>query len=279
MTERTPSLSRRTALRTAAGTALTAMAGCLSDSSNGGDEDGDSLASGGPLQRIAVEGTELIVEISADTTLDQVLVIQPNGEQFGVREVLAEVQQVSFDLGIAYDPGEYHVVGLDDGEESIEHSLTIEPNLEIREVGLYRNHPDKPWDEVYGESDTNLRKMGEAFVTVENTGTGPNTVTKLVFSGDVPNPVENPQSDGLYETNQVVVPPGETVDLFSYSFPFGSASEEGMRCAPDGNQGRFTVSIGTSVRTKPISNNFDVKYTGATEMHECEITITEASDG
>jgi len=274
MTERTPSLSRRTALRTAAGTALTAMAGCLSDSSNSGD--GDSLASGGPLQRIAVEGTELIVEIAADAPLDQVLVVQPSGEQFGTREVLAEVQQVSFDLGIAYDPGEYRVVGLKNGEESVEQSLTIEPNLVIREVGLYRNHPNKPWHEVYGKSETNRIINGEAFVTVENTGTGPNSVTELVFSGDVPNPVENPQNDGLYKTDQVVVPPGETVDLFSYSFPFGSTSAEGMGCSVDGNQGQFTVNIETTVRNTSVTNNFDVEYEGATEMHECEITITEA---
>jgi hypothetical protein len=276
MTEHTPSLSRRTVLRTATGTALTTLAGCLTDSSNGGDEDRDTLASGSPLQRIAVEGTTLVVEIGSNAALDQVSLIQPNGELFGQRTVLSDVEQVSFDLGIAYDPGEYHVVGLDDGEESVKHSMTIEPTLEIREVGLYRNHPDKPWNEVYGESGTNLIINGEAFVTIENTGTGPNTVTKLIFSGDVPNPIEKPRNGGLYEADRVIVPPGESVDLFSNSFPFGSASEEGMGCAVDGNQGQFTVTIETTVNNKQVASSFDVEYTGATEMGECEITISEA---
>jgi hypothetical protein len=223
-----------------------------------------------------VEGTSLVVEIGSASALDKVSLVQPNGEQFGQREIITEVEQISFELGVAYDPGEYQVVGLNGGETVTEQSVSIKPDLQIREVGLYRNQPDKPWTEVYGESDTNIPKNGETFVSVENTGTGPNTVTGLVFSRDVPNPVENPQNDGLYESEQVIVPPGETVDLFSYSFPFGSASKEGMGCSLDGNEGQFTVTVETTVGERPIDSSFDVKYTGATEMGECEITITEA---
>jgi len=72
----------------------------------------------------------------------------------------------------------------------------IEPEIGIRDVGLYRNNPEKPWDEVYGDTETDRLKNGEAYVTVENAGSGPEAVVELVFSGDVPNPVGDPEVVG-----------------------------------------------------------------------------------
>jgi len=106
--------------------------------------------------------------------------------------VAAGAQRVSFEIGTAYEPGEYRVVALK-GEETVTESTTdIVPEIQIQDVGLYRNNPDKPWDEVYGESKTDSKKNGEAFVTVQNSGSGPDTVVEMRFSGDVPNPVEDP---------------------------------------------------------------------------------------
>ena len=80
----------------------------------------------------------------------------------------------------------------------------------------------------------------------------------------------------MYETEQVVISPEETVDLFSSSFPFGSESEEGMGCSPDGNSGEFTVTVRTQVGGDDVSKALDVQYSGSMEMSDCEVSITEA---
>ncbi|UPV77076.1 hypothetical protein M0R89_21915 (plasmid) [Halorussus limi] len=278
MTRNHPHISRRTALRTVAGAALVSVAGCLNDNGGSGTpSDGTTSPDGnGPLTRITVEGTTLVVELSEEADVDQVNLIQPNGELFGKRDVAAGAQQVSFEIGTAYASGEYRVLALKGEETVVETTTELRPEIQIQDVGLYRNNPDKPWDEVYGESETDRIKNGEAFVTVENTGSGPEAITELVFSGDVPNPIENPRGSGIYEADQVVVSPGETIDLFSNSFPFGSESEDGMGCSPDGNSGQFTVVVETRVSGNRVTSTYDVQYSGSDEMTDCEATITEA---
>jgi len=116
----------------------------------------------GPLTRIAVEGTTLVVELSEEADTNQINLIQPNGELFGKRDVAAGAQQVSFEIGTAYAPGEYRVLALKGEETVVETSTELRPEIQIQDVGLYRNNPDKPWDEVYGESETDRIKNGEA---------------------------------------------------------------------------------------------------------------------
>ncbi|WP_276282859.1 hypothetical protein [Halorussus caseinilyticus] len=278
MTRNHPHISRRNALRTVAGATLLSVAGCLDNSGNSGTPGVETTSPGsqGPLKRVAVDGTTLVVELSAEANVDQVNLIQPNGELFGKRDVAAGVQQVSFEIGTAYEPGEYRVVALKGEETVVESTTDIVPEVQIQDVGLYRNNPDKPWDEVYGDTETDRLKNGEAFVTITNSGTGPDAVVELVFSGDVPNPIEEPRGSGMYETEQVVVAPGETVDLFSNSFPFGSESEKGTGCSPDGNSGQFTVLVETRASGNEVTKVFDVEYSGSNEMSDCEVTITEA---
>jgi len=280
MTERSYSLDRRTALQTVAGAAALGLSGCLSENEPGpsstpsGTDTTDGTGDG-PFQHVGVEGTTLVVELAADSEVDQVNLIQPNGELWGTREVAAGAEQVSFEFRAAYSPGEYDVLGVNEEETVAEESLEIRPNLEIKQVGLYRNHPDKPWEEVYGE-DADLLINGEAFVTVENTGTGPETINELTFTGDVPNPLEDPRGSGIYETEQVVVPAGAERDLFSGSLPFGAETPSGMGCSTDGNSGQFTVTLMTAVRTPSVTQTYDVQYSGSSDMTDCEVTITEA---
>jgi len=276
MTRDTSQISRRTALQTVAGAALVSSAGCLSSDENTTTNGKTPTDSQGVLQRVAVDGTALVVELSADADVDQINLIQPSGELFGQRNVAAGAQQVSFELGTSYTPGEYSVVALSGDETVVERSKEIQPNIRIRDVGLYRNNPDKPWDDVYGDTETDRIKNGEAFVTVENTGSGPEVIVNLVFSGGVPNPIENPRGSGMYETEQVVVSPGETADLFSNSFPFGSESEVGIGCSSDGNEGQFTVSVQTQIDGSQISKAYNVLYSGSNEMSDCVVTIEEA---
>ncbi|REA00494.1 hypothetical protein DEQ92_19650 [Haloferax sp. Atlit-6N] len=270
--------NRRTVLQTAAGLSLAGLAGCLT----GGDETGDGTTTAnddsggqGVLNRVAVEGTSLVVELGSVSEVDQVNLIQPNGELFGRREVAAGVRQVSFEIGTAYDPGEYRVLAVQ-GEDTVdETSLDIRPELEIVDVGLFRNNPDKPWDEVYGESETDRTKNSEAYVEVRNTGNGPDAVVELRFSGDIPHLAEHYEGSGLHGTDQVVVPPEDRTDLFSSTFSFGpKLGDEGMGCSTDENQGEFTVSIESMVTGRDITKTFGVTYSGSEEMLDCDIEIS-----
>nr|WP_241768132.1 hypothetical protein [Haloferax sp. ATB1] len=139
------------------------VAGCLND--NGGSEtpsDGTTSPDGkGPLTRIAVEGTTLVVELSEETDIDQVNLIQPNGELFGKRDVAAGAQQVSFEIGTAYAPGEYQIVALKGEETVTETSLAIQPELVIRDVGLYRNNPDKHGTKSMAKAKRIRKRMGK----------------------------------------------------------------------------------------------------------------------
>ena len=275
MTPDTPRISRRTALQTVASGGLMSVAGCLTDDGSAGTS-GATDSDQAPLVRLAVEGTTLVAELAAEADVDQLNLIQPNDELFATRSVATGAQQVSFEIGTAYPPGEYRLLALNGEETVVETTTDLRPEIRIDDVGLFRNNPDKPWDEVYGESETDRIKNGEAFVTVENTGSGPDAVTELVFAGDVPNPIENPRGSGIHETDRVVVPPGETVDLFSNSFPFGSEGEEGMGCSPDGNSGQFTAVVESRVSGNQVTGTYDVQYTGSEDMTDCEVTITES---
>ncbi|WP_267644149.1 hypothetical protein [Haloarchaeobius amylolyticus] len=279
MTHDTPRISRRTALRTVAGISSAAVAGCLSgeeeatgtqsSSTSGPDEQS-------PLKRVGVDGTALVVEFASEAEVDQVNLIQPDGELFGTRDAPAGVEQVSFELGTSYTPGEYEILALSEEETIAETSFEIRPKLEIREVGLFRNHPEKPWDEVYGESETNRIRNGEAFVTVENSGTGPEAVVELRFAGGVPNPIENPRGSGIHEKEQVIVPAGESLDLYSNSFPFGAEiGKDGLGCSQDGNSGQFSVITETRVDNDDSTKEFNVEYSGSEDMSDCDVTISE----
>lgn len=271
--------NRRTVLRTAAGLSLVGLTGCLSGSGETGDDTtttNDDSDEQGVLSRVAVEGTTLVVELGSKAEVDQVNLIQPNGELFGKREIAAGVRQVSFKIGTAYDSGDYRVLAVQ-GENTVdETSLEIRPELEIVDVGLFRNNPDKPWIEVYGESETNRVKNSEAYVEVRNTGTGPDAVVKLRFSGDVPHLAETYEGSGLYETDHVVAPPDEQIDLFSTTLPFGpKLGDEGMGCSTDGNQGEFTVTIESMVTGREVTKTFEVTYSGSDEMRDCDVKISE----
>ncbi|REA00167.1 hypothetical protein DEQ92_20760 [Haloferax sp. Atlit-6N] len=277
MTHDHSQFDRRTVLRTTAGLSLAGIAGCLNGSESSGgttSTNGDSDDQGA-LRQVAVEGTTLVVRLGSESDVEQINLIQPNGELFGTREVATGVQQVSFEIGTAYDPGDYRVIAVQSGETVSETKLEIRPQLEIVDVGLFRNNPDKPWDEVYGESETNRRKDSEAFVSIHNSGTGPDAAISLRFLGDVPNPAENPRNEGTYEADTVVIPASETRDVYSNSLPFSAQTgDEGMGCSVNMDTGKFSTHIETRVSGNEISENFEIKYSGSVAMTDCEIKIS-----
>ncbi|WP_435120095.1 hypothetical protein [Halolamina sp. C58] len=286
MTRNNPHLSRRTALQTVAGAALAGVAGCLNDNGGSGTlSDGTTSPDGtGPLTRIAVEGTTLVVELSADADVDQVNLIQPNGELSGKRDVAAGAQQVSFEIGTAYAPGEYQVLALKGEETVVETSLPIQPDLQIVEMGIGKNQPDQMWD---GESDEIAE---EAFVTVENQGSGPDAITKLLFMGDVPYPsgeegtnyAENEDVSGIYdpetdtEVREVIIAADEQITIYSSRSPFAFVPGGGTSCKDEQQSGEFNLILETRVGTPRISQTYDIQYSASEKSDTCEITIDEA---
>lgn len=237
----------------------------------------------GPLQRVVVDGTAIIVELSEETDVSQVNLIQPNGEPFGQRDVATGAQQVSFEIGTSYTPGEYRVLALE-GEETVQESaLSVQPDLSIVEMGIGKNQPEEMWD----SSSDKISK--EAFVSVENQGNGPDAITQLLFIGDVPYPSddegtnydENDDVSGIYdpeedtEVDEVVIEPGEQLTLYSYRSPFAFVRGEGTSCESEEQTGNFEVILETRVGTNRVSNTYSIHYSASEEFDNCEITISE----
>ena len=285
MTQDNPHLSRRTALRTVAGAALVSVAGCMDGNGSTGPNGSSSPGGGsGVFRQVTVEGTELIVQFDSDSEFDQINLIQPDGELFGQREVAAGSQQVSFDLGTAYAPGEYEIVALS-GEETVgESSLSVQPNLGIVEMGIGRNQPEEMWDGPESEIEE------EAFVTLENQGTGPDAVTKLLFIGDVPYPsdeegtnyVDDEDVSGIYdsesdsEVEQVIIGPGEQITLYSSRSPFAFVPGAGTSCSEESKTGEFELLLETRVGGDRVTKTYSIQYSGSQETDNCEISISEA---
>jgi len=285
MTRNNLAISRRTVLRTAAGAALVGVAGCLNtDGDTGTSGDGTGSTDGqGPLQRVAVEENTLVVELSPDADVDQINLIQPNGELFGTRDVAAGAQQVSFKIGTSYASGEYSVIALRNGENVAETSLSIQPNLEIVEMGIGRNQPEKMWD---GPRDEITE---EAFVTVENRGSGPDAITKLLFIGDVPYPsdeegtnyADSDDVSGIYdpksdlEVREVIVGAGEQITVYSSRSPFAFVPGAGTSCTDDEQSGELELILETQVGDSRIAKGYAIQYSASPEPDGCDITISE----
>ena len=284
MTTQNPHISRRTVFRTVAGTALAGLAGCLGDSDSGTPDNGtDPLAGQDQINRVAVEGTTLVVELSAGAEVDQINLIEPNGEFFGQREVATGAQQISFEISTTYSPGEYRVVGLKGEETLADISYPIQPDLRIVEMGIGRYHPDRMWNGSKRDIED------EAFVIVENRGTGPEAIGKLLFLGDVPYPSDedgtnyenNDRVSGIYdpssnsETTEVVIAAGEQITVYSSRSPFAFVPGAGVSCMDQLQRGQFDLILENQVQETPLSKTYDIEYSASGEFDDCDITIGE----
>ena len=284
MTRDNPHISRRITLQTVAGAALASVAGCLNDNGSTTPDGSESPSSGSSVfQQVTVNGTALVVEFASDSEFDQINLIQPNGELFGQREVAAGSQQVSFDLGTTYEPGEYQIFALRGEEQVGETSVTVQPDLQIVEMGIGRNQPEKMWD---GPED---EIKEEAFVTIENQGTGPDAVTKLLFIGDVPYPsdeegtnyADDEDVSGIYDPNsdseveQVIIASGEQITIYSSRSPFAFVPGAGTSCSEESKTGEFDLILETRVGGDRIANTYSIQYSASQESDNCEISISE----
>ncbi|WIV68794.1 hypothetical protein [Natrialbaceae archaeon AArc-T1-2] len=262
---------RRTVLCGIATGAAAAVSGCLNSSDNGETDSGDD----GVFTTLDVEGTDLVIELTEEASIDQVNVIDPDGELFAERWIAAGVDRETVELGTDYQPGEYEIVALEDDTEQTTQSITLEPDVQITDLRLARNHPDDMFEDA---SDIDIRT--ETILTLENTGTGPDAAVGLYFSGDIPRPTPDEyEESGIYDTDSdirrdadsVALPPGEGVTIYSQLMPF-SESGGNVSCSPDTTEGDLRVVLETAVQESFSPRDYAVTYTGE-DLAECEIEV------
>jgi hypothetical protein len=118
----------------------------------------------------------------------------------------------------------------------------------------------------------------QALVTIENAGTGPDYIRKLLFEGDVPNPTTSVEDGpdrltGIYgDGGLIVIPTGSVVTLFSDTLPFLTTVSRTIDCdtALDGTARVRLVPAGGR---DPVSQGFQVSYRPVGES--CEIAIED----
>ncbi|WP_058365568.1 hypothetical protein [Haloparvum sedimenti] len=273
-TNTTPS-SRRTVLKTLAPAGVLALAGCL----DGDGSDGTPTADG-PLAAVAVEETELVVDLAAEASVDALTVVDPNGELFAETTVAAGVTTETFPIEMPYVPGEYEIRAVVEDEVTDTETIAIRPDLEIVDLKLGRNHPD----EMY-EGASELTIASEVIIQIANAGTGPEEIAQLRFKGDVPNPTDSTyEESGIYDTESdldqaaenVFLPSGIEKQIYSYSLPF-SPSGDNVACTPEGNEGIFTVQISSEMTEESIEKEYRVTYSGD-DIETCDISIEGVSE-
>jgi hypothetical protein len=265
--------SRRTVL---AGIGMAALAGCTGE----GVSPTESGSGGGSTPNevsAMVDGETIQIEVLADT-VESVSVIDPEGRLWTERSVSAGVTRVDVGLDERYTPGEFRIVGASGGETVAETRLEIIPELRIIEFDVGRNQPERMPEELGVTSDA------QGLVTVENLGSGPEYVRKLLFSGDVPNPTtgiesdENPRSGILGEDGPVLLTPGSTITLFSWTVPFLLRGSQNVQCTAERDVGEVDVSIVPTVSPVVISNRYDVEYLQDADG-ECNIIVLGTANG
>ena len=161
--------------------------------------------------------------------------------------------------------------------------MTVQPDLQIVEMGIGRNQPEKMWD---GPED---EIKEEAFVTIENQGTGPDAVTKLLFIGDVPYPsdeegtnyADDEDVSGIYDPNsdseveQVIIASGEQITIYSSRSPFAFVPGAGTSCSEESKTGEFDLILETRVGGDRITKTYSIQYSASQESDNCEISISE----
>ncbi len=267
---RTDTSSRRSVLTSIATVGAIGVAGCLGD-----DEDTPPEPDRGPFSDIRIEGLDIVIELDRDS-IDVVNVIDPTGSLFTQQRIETGVTRETIRLGTSYVPGVYEFVALVDDESIGSTERRIEPDLEIVDFKLARNHPDEMYD---GAGNISIRT--NVIVTVQNSGTGPTGITKLRFEGDVPLPTrESYEDSGIYDVDggfgdadvTDILQTSRKV-LYSSTRPFLSISDV-VECTPDTTEGTFVCRITTSHSDLTASKRYTVQYTGES-LSECEITIEE----
>jgi hypothetical protein len=259
------SYSRRAVLT---GLGVTLLAGCTGEGVSPAGSDRVAGGSSGSLSA-TVGGETIQIDVLTDT-VESVSVIDPEGRLWTERTVSAGVTRVDVRLDERYTPGVYRIVGASDGETVAETRVEIVPDLRIVEFDVGQNQPER-MPESFGVS-----RDSQALVTVENTGTGPEYISKLLFDGDVPNPTATVETGpdrltGIHgDGDWFLLPAGEEVTLFSDTLPFLTTVSRTIDCSV-AVDGIARVRLVPVAGRDPVSQEFQVSYQPAGSG--CEITI------
>lgn len=283
MIDSPPSIDRRTALRAFGSLALAGVAGCTG-TQNSGTSSSSTTSTSGPFATVDVQGTTLVVDLASGVDVEHVNLVKPSGSLFGKRGVAKGASRVTFDVGTTYTPGEYTLVAVNGDQTIGTTTRALRPDLQILEMGIGRNQPAKMWNETDGSPHS------QAFVTIENQGSGATAVTQLLFFGEVPYPsgengTQYAETDvsGIYdpdsnsEIERVVVPPGESRTIYSSRMPFAFIRGGNVVCQDQIQSGTFELTLETSTSRSPISRTYDIRYSASEEFNNCSITIGEDS--
>ncbi|QLC35486.1 hypothetical protein EFA46_014680 (plasmid) [Halarchaeum sp. CBA1220] len=283
MTDTTPSIDRRSALQAFGSLTLAALAGCTGNGDSG-PSGSSTVTPAGPFASLDVQGTTLVVELESGADAEHVNLVKPNGSLFGTRDVAQGASRVSFDLGTTYTPGEYELVAVTGDQTIGTTTRTLQPDLQILEMGIGRNQPEQMWNGPERSPQT------QAFVTIENRGSGPTAVTQLLFFGKVPYPsgengTQYAETDisGIYdpesntEIEQVVVPPGGSKTIYSSRMPFAFIRGGNVVCQDQPQSGTFELVLETSTSNTALSKRYDIRYSASEEFNDCSIEVGEDS--
>jgi len=269
------SVSRRVLLGTALTSGLTTLAGCSSllggsnstDSPTATSEDGqETTVTSDIFADTQVEGAKLRIDFTASdhvNSVDKVNVVGPEGQSAASKRVQTGTRSLSIGLLPNYQPGKHRIVAVDGETVVDEATIQLEPNIKIVDVGVGQNNPDMGW------SDENPRWQLNTFATIKNTGTGPQQVTNLEFSG-VPHPTaaeygyEEVRFNGSRH-DVVNVPPETQVTIYSIVEPFEPV--EGA-CEDTEMKAIVRTAIG-----EDVTENYHVGMDGDSLLDNCTITI------
>jgi len=277
MTTQQKTVYRRTAIGSILVGITAGLAGCSTLSDRG--DDGSADTAGEFIQSVAVDGLELVIELERDA-IDRLNVISPSGDLFTQRTIESGVSRTTVSIGTDYEPGEYELIGLADGDSVETIAVSLEPVLELTELRLGRDYPEKMYD---GANDSTTE--AEAILSVRNSGSGPTALTALRFEGDVPFPthesydeagesrIHDPESDFGADADSLTIPAGETVLVYSNSRPFSPAGTR-SKCDSVGRDGQFTVRLFATHPSVDLTLDYTIHYIG-TSPDDCEVEIEE----
>src|SRR6056297_1073200 len=198
------SIDRRTLL-TGVTSGVAAVAGC---SSSDKKPDSSTTANGrnATFESIEWEGTTLVAKLHSDVTADRVTLVNPSGTT--VRTGWPEKGSPGAHLSLlgegseGYTPGDYTLVAYAGNSEVGDTTVSLDPELTIRDVKWAKNHPTLDW-----EKDESTWENHAALV-IENTGTAPTYLSSVKWT-DAPFCRVNYRETMEYYHN-VLLPEGET---------------------------------------------------------------------
>lgn len=209
-------LTRRTALQILGATGVSGLAGCLGDGSSGPGTTAEtrtrtSVSTSGPFKSVDLGNFSIEITLAADTAVDRINVVDPEGALYEQAEVAEGSTTVSITIGSEYTPGEHRLVAVDTTSDTTvaETSVTIEPSLSVTEVGRMVDLPETEWPKHMRRPQARTR----AYFRITNDGTGPGLITGFKADTNAPRLVDCDSRCFRTITGENVVSDGVTIPL------------------------------------------------------------------